>query len=330
MKHPSSNSSQAILLFTTLLITGFSHFTQSKVLIFTYAYNRPDFIILQNKTFEKFLQDDYEFLVFNDATNPDNYREIKDTCKSLNVTCIDIPQEIHDRPYLHRPTESQYAPYHQPSVRNSNVVQYSLDTIGFDHNDIVLLIDSDMFLIKPFSAKKFMNGYDLAGFYKQKGEFTGIDLPFSYLWIGLIFLNSSSLPHKTALNFNCGVIDDVFVDAGGYSYLFLEHVKTARIQSIDRICLRDVLCTNCLTTKSVHCNHNTKLLQQLGFNDNLITFIQKMPMLHGNNIHRNAEFLLENTFLHYRAGTNYNNAPKNYNANKTTFFNECINKLLNS
>lgn len=38
-----------------------------KVLIITTVYNRPDFIELQAKTFEKFLKDDYRFVVFNDA-----------------------------------------------------------------------------------------------------------------------------------------------------------------------------------------------------------------------------------------------------------------------
>ena len=51
-----------------------------KVLIFTYSYNRPDFIEIQEKTFKKFLKDDYEFVVFNDARYPDMQAKIRNTC----------------------------------------------------------------------------------------------------------------------------------------------------------------------------------------------------------------------------------------------------------
>ena len=69
-----------------------------KVLIFTYAHNRPDFIEIQHKTFEKFLQDDYEFVVWNDANNNNMSKNIENMSKKYNIRCIRIPQEIHDRP----------------------------------------------------------------------------------------------------------------------------------------------------------------------------------------------------------------------------------------
>ena len=44
-----------------LLVLGinFPIMSEEKILIFTYRYNRPDFIEIQHKTFKKFLKDDY-------------------------------------------------------------------------------------------------------------------------------------------------------------------------------------------------------------------------------------------------------------------------------
>ena len=102
----------ALMLFTSLNI--YAH-----VLIFTHAYNRPDFIEIQHKIFQAFLEDDYEFVVFSDAPDENMARQIKQMCDKYNIECIRIPPEIHTRPYLPRwPGENNHA----PAVRNVNAV----------------------------------------------------------------------------------------------------------------------------------------------------------------------------------------------------------------
>ena len=44
-------------------------------------YNRPDFINIQQATFKKFLKDDYEYVVFNDATDQNLAQQYSDPCK---------------------------------------------------------------------------------------------------------------------------------------------------------------------------------------------------------------------------------------------------------
>ena len=119
--------------------------TYPKVLIFTYAYNRPDFIELQHKTLKNFVEDDYEFVVFSDARSANNVNAIKSTCDRIGIKHVRIPQDIHSKPYLQRwPGEN----YQAPAVRNVNAVMYSLNTIGFDHDDILVLLDSNVFYLK--------------------------------------------------------------------------------------------------------------------------------------------------------------------------------------
>lgn len=104
------------------------------------------------------MHDDYEFVVFSDGRTDEMHNAIKKTCERLKLRCVRILLEIHARPYLQRfPGEG----YNDPSCRTANVIQYSLDVLGFYHQGIVAIVDSDMFLIKDFSIADHMENYDI-------------------------------------------------------------------------------------------------------------------------------------------------------------------------
>jgi hypothetical protein len=288
-----------ILLSTILCLTISS---QAKVLIFTYSYNRPDFIEIQHKTFQKFLLDDYEFLVFNDATNDDMCTQIEQMCQKYAIRCIRIPQEIHGSVY-------------NPSVRNCTVVNYSLNLIGFDHDDIVALVDSDMFLIKEFSIRNYLKDFDLAGLDQIRGS-------INYLWIGLVFLNMATMPNKNTLNFNCGAVENTQTDSGGYTYYYLKNNPNARTKYFNGTLYLDGFCCNyCRQDNQFTCLHNTFKMQEYNFSQPLITLAQQGR----DSI---MELYLYNTFLHYRAGSNWNQASAEYIQRKTLLLKQFIQKLL--
>ncbi len=268
----------------------------AEILLFTYSYNRPDFIEIQYKTFKKFLKDDYKFIVFNDARDRGMEQQINAMCSRYGIACIRIPQEIHERPYLKRwPGESKHA----PAVRNCNVVQYSLNEVGFKHDDIVALFDSDMFLVKDFSIRNYLADYDLAGIKQGIG----------YLWIGLTFLDMRTMPNRSSLNFNCGRVDNVPVDAGGHTYCYLR----------DNLAVRGRYFAQCIVRPDIQ---NEQLLAEHKFNKKDIKFIMGCP--YGINI----EYMLDNNFLHYRGGTNWDNKSASYHNNKTLLLNTYMNDLL--
>ncbi|HDY88300.1 MAG TPA: hypothetical protein ENH82_09350 [bacterium] len=218
-----NTSTGKIALFAALSLIVLQGFA-ADVLLFTYAYNRPDFIEIQYKTFKKFLKDDYEFIVFNDARDRGMEQRINNTCKQFGIRCIRIPQEIHERPYLKRwPGESKQA----PAVRNCNVVMYSLNEVGFKHDGIVALFDSDLFLVRDFSISEYTKGYDLAGLPQPRPEIT-------YLWIGLAFLDMRSMPNKTTIDFNCGRVGNQPVDAGGHTHYYLKNNPQLRVDFFDK------------------------------------------------------------------------------------------------
>lgn len=322
-------------LFMLLLL--YQYPCLGKILVFTYAYNRPDFIEIQYKTFKKFLQDDYEFVVFNDAQQEEMANQIVTMCERYGIRCIPIPQEIHGRPYLDRPTHGYLAQYNCPNVRNCNVVQYSLDTLGFKHDDIVALFDSDLFLVKEFSISQFMQDQKIACITRKcKNHINHIcqelhpDLaPFQYIWIGLAFLNIPELQDKTAINFNCGFVHgNIRLDSGGYTYYYLDNLAL-NPKSIDRTSLKHLICKACnsITVSQSSCTHNTNMLKEIGLCAREIQLAQSMP-LDNTKTGSYMEFILNGTFIHYCAGSNHSGFSSQFIEIKSKAMQQFINDIL--
>lgn len=272
------------------LLFFFFNASFAKLLIITHAFNRPDFIELQVETFKKFLKDDYEFVVFNDARIKKISNEISKVCKLKKIRCLKIPQEIHDRPYMYRfPGED----YNNPCVRCANVVQYSLDTLGFGHNDLVMIIDSDMFLIDNFSVKDFMDGNVLAGVPQRRG-------PVNYLWNGLVFFDMTTLPDKKSFSFNCGKYEGHPCDVGGALHYYLKKHVNLKLKYI----------------------HGTSLIrnQENVPRKNRHELVNMLFDLGATN----CEFYLNYKFFHYRSGGNWDNRSKSYHKHKTSALHRVI------
>ncbi len=196
---------------------------QARVLLITHSYNQPEFIKWQHACFKKFLKDEYEYVVFNDASNEEMRELIESTCKQLCIACYRIPQEIHgDRPIT------------SANNRHCDGIQYSLEQLGFDFKGVVALIDSDMFLIKPFSIEAYLKGYDIAGpclwgcymswVHNVNAEYIG------YMWPIMTFMNMQTLPNRHELNFQTGEIDGFSLDTGCFSYYYFESNPTINVR----------------------------------------------------------------------------------------------------
>lgn len=297
-------------IFTLFIVYTLSLNARTPVLIITHSFNRPDFIEIQYKTFKKFVKDEqWEYVVFIDGS----VKEAKKVCKQYGIRYFVIPQEIHDRPYLKRwPKEK----YHHPSVRTSNVIQYSLNTLGFKHNGIVVIIDSDLFLIDNFSFTEFMNNYDLAGVPQSRGTHV------NYIWNGLVFLHMQTMPDKDTIDFNCGMVEGMPVDTAGHTHYYLKNHPTLRRRDICCIHSAQLICEDCRKIEHMECEHNTEHLKQFGFNPALIKFIQSGA--------HNFEILMQGIFLHYRGGGNWEIKEPSYHLRKTKFLQEFINDILSN
>ncbi|MDN3504331.1 MAG: hypothetical protein P0S95_01995 [Rhabdochlamydiaceae bacterium] len=283
-------------LIALILLFPISLFSE-KVLIFTYAYNRPEFIKIQHDTFKKHLKDEYEFVVFSDAPTPRLQHKIEKQCQTLGLKCIRVPQEIHNRPYLPRASKHEYQ---SPSVRNCNVVQYSLDQLGFSHNGLLALVDSDMFLVKDFSITQYMKGYNLAGLHHNRNQ-NGRSV--EYLWIGLVFMDLKTMNNPTSISFNCGLVDGVPTDTGGSTHYYLRDNPNMRVQNLPQFSAPYCNRKECKKEHTSPCPLSTFNLIQVGFKQRERAFLQTPSV--------NSEFYIGDTFLHLKAGSNWNKAPIN-------------------
>jgi hypothetical protein len=302
-----------LCLFALLTIFNTSF---SKILIFTYAYNRPDFIQIQYNLFNKFLvEKDWEFIVYSDAPTVMMQERIKHACNDLGIECINFPQELHEKPYLPR---TDNVSKHAPSVRHATVAQYSLNTKGFNHDDIVVLLDADLFLTDYFSIRDYMKDCDLAGFLRADH--------MRYMWLGLIFMNIPALPDVRTIDLNVGIIDGQYVDSAGHTYQYIVNHPHVRMKYFDVVNFNGNprwLTASFDQIGVYYVPDQTKdrnLLHSLGFNDIACTFISSgIP---------NIQYYLDNKFFHYMAASNWENNSDTWHAQKTELFNWYMKRLL--
>ncbi len=269
----------------------------AKVLLITHSYNRPDFIELNAHLFKTFLQDDYEYVVFNDAHQQNMKEQIEQTCKKLGIRCFRVHQNLHNRPN------------NSPGHRHIDCIQYSLEKLGYDFDGIVAFVDSDMFLIKPFSIEKYLQGYDLAGDLEGRSNER---IRIRYLSPNLTFMDMRTLPNKRTISFEGGMVEGLACDVGGHTYYYLKSNPGIKSKFFGHIHMGAMkVADGCKKCTNLDCPSCLKKLQQIGLDEEIIKFVHDIPE------DKDVEFFLDHHFLHYRSGSNWNGKPAEYHQRKT-------------
>lgn len=292
-------------LLSLFILTTSIH---SKVLVITHSYNRPDFIELHHRLFKAFLQDDYEYVVFNDASDAHMKKQIAETCQKLGIRCFRVHQRLHN------------GPNNSAGHRHIDCIQYSLKKIGYDFDGIVAFVDSDMFLIKPFSIEGYLQDYDLAG--DLEGRADG-HKTVRYLSPALVFMNMYTLPNKRTISFEGGMIEGLGCDVGGHTYYYFKHNPSVRSKFFTHIHMGAMKIINdCKQCSGLDCDSCLAKLQEIGFDANAINFIHALPE------DKNVEFYLDRHFIHYRSGSNWDHKPADYHQRKTNALKALIADIL--
>jgi hypothetical protein len=259
----------------------------SNLLIMTCQCADPVFLELQCKALKAFCKDPYTFAVFDDAKSYQRSASYKKICRKYNALYYRI------NPAIHSMNDS-------PSYRNCNTVLYSLHKLGFKHKGPVMLIDGDLAPIKPFSINSYLKRYNFAGVSQQRYSATTPDLAIEYLWIGFVIMKMDELPNRETMQFNCGTIHGVTLDSGGGIYHYLTQNKdTIRLNRIALSYLNSGILNN---PKFAHLH----------------------PIAHYNF---NCEIFGENgDFLHFGAGSGWNNPSIEFYNKKLNIFKEFIEK----
>jgi hypothetical protein len=263
------------------------------VSIYTISDNRPDFIPWQKETFDHFLKDPYEFFVVNNAFLEANAKKVRDICNDLGITCIELPEKHHE----------------SPNVANAYPADYLIrNYISRDkHSDVSILIDSDMFLMKELSPRAFIGDNWLVSVLRHRGH-------VKHLWVALVMINHAKALDLENLSFCCspckgvcpyydpslwywGTIQGQRVDVGGATYFYLHSHPNCRV--------RYLWSTNDITPAGGNMHFLPPEIRQ------------KYNPSFGFQI-------LEQTFFHYSAGSNWDNQNDAFHAGKTRLAGEFL------
>lgn len=226
----------------------------TKVKIYTYSHNRPDFIPHQYASIKKYIKDDFEFIVFNNeraGSNPDSgysperVQEIFDVCEQHNIQCVRVELD----PELQ--FINGYKQFEGDSFTGdgSHVCAYSF-TWGWKHyiskNDCIsIIIDSDMFFIKDISFVEMMKGYNFAYVpcYRHVRNYVNEDdrgeFAFNYPWNGCVIADIPNMPNPHELSWGLGVFNGYSADVGsecmGYISKYADELK---IRYLDQVSIQ--------------------------------------------------------------------------------------------
>lgn len=254
--------------------------------VYTAAVNNPKFIEMQHMTNKKFIKDDYKFIVYNDAKDWADYsnhfdssikKQIRETCEKLNIECIDTNNKHHIN-------------VTGASDRTADACNEILKD-QIKKNGQSLLIDSDMFIINDINIVEKYGDYKMAIVPQEKNATVimtnnnisnGLQITLKYFWNGLAFFNMPKINNKELLNWN--TIKPT--DTGGMMYRYIYSTPDLNSYNIKHLWSLN------WTKKEAPENLNPKLYDFLNNdprNDNGKFFAE----------------LYDNTYLHYRAGGNW-------------------------
>jgi len=169
--------------------------------IFTSVVNRPDFVELQSKLFNKFLKNQYQFHIVDDSVDDTISEQFKTICLENGFY------------YYKKPSRTVQL---NPAQACADTVQWTYDNIiRKDYKDsLVFFCDSDMFLIDEFDISEYMNDSIIAGLPQYRGHVT-------YMWNGIMFFNMPKI-EDLDINFSDGVVDGEMTDVGGNTYWYFK------------------------------------------------------------------------------------------------------------
>jgi hypothetical protein len=180
------------------------------VSLFTYADKRPDFIQWQVDCFKRCLQDDWDLTVYDNAAQPMHSQQIQAECRRLGLPCRLVEMKGH-----YDPTSACGVPLNWSWHAHLRKLR----------DRIVVVIDSDMFLLKPFSVEQFLGDCHVAAMKARRAH-------VKYLWNGICFFNMATLPDPEQINWDHGLVDNVNTDVGGHIHYYLQRHPQLRVRDI--------------------------------------------------------------------------------------------------
>lgn len=192
--------------------------------IYTVSHKRPDFIEIQLRCFQKYLQEPFEFVVFNNAVFERDRRlwtAIRDICQRLSLPMLTI-QKDKDLENFYNAANPDFRVFDARGLyANANIataypLQWAWQEIICKEKGPICLLHSDMFLTETIKLTDYLQDQPFCFVPQSRPE------DILYAWEGFVLLDMSKLPNPQTLNWFCGKINNVGVDVGGMTYHYLK------------------------------------------------------------------------------------------------------------
>jgi hypothetical protein len=281
----------------------------------------PKALELQKMALNKYMSESFELIGVVDTpreAGPYNLWDPNLRNRAIEIaekTCeriIVVPEEIHqDRSKIFNKTKELSGT--NANLRASDSLQYAFNYEILNSNSKILILDNDMFPIAKFSWEEKMNQkFCRSVIHTSQSKFRKRSI--SYLWSGLMFIDSSQIPYKEIWSFDCGKIKGVKVDVSGNTHYWIEKIRQNGLESrFEKIIHYPSLQWNSSNLTS-------------DFSQAILKYIIEDSRNLNNNFY--TEFY-DNTFLHFRAGSNWNKEPAQVVENRIKKFTECFKGHIN-
>lgn len=262
--------------------------------------NNPIFIKLQYDSLKKYLDTEYEYIVFNDGKHwPDetNFNDpvnegreaIEKTCKELNVKYYNLPNEHHK--YVTAPSQR-----HSDSLKL--LIQYMKQNI-----DEYFVLDGDMFLVDKLNIEKYRT--KVCGCVLQERP------NLKYIWPNLFYINMKTIKYMDLFELHIvpggdtGSASNNWLQSYNYIYPNDHDIRYSNNQyeNDEFYFIKHLWSTSW---------NEDEFPENLKSNENIVRYIKE------DTRNTNGQFFVEiydNCIFHYRGGTWIN--MKNINLHKT-------------
>lgn len=172
-----------------------------RISVFSFAVNDKFPIDIMHRQFRKYMGDEIEFLIFNDAYDPKQEESINAICAYNKITCVKVPQHIHT--------------IDNPSECYADALNWAIRT-HTKHREVVILAHTDVFPVGPINIPSIIEDKAIVGPTESR-EIDGKNI--IYFYPALIFLNMKRIVDVEELNFS----PELGLDCGGKTHWFIEN-----------------------------------------------------------------------------------------------------------
>lgn len=255
----------------------------------------PAAILAMRSKIKRHLKEEFELVVFIDTPSSPGPYNLWDS--QLREKAIELVASVADRYYvvpeeLHKHRGARFPGIKVKSANSANnraadTLQYAWDEEISKSEYPVLLLDNDMFPIHDFSVMDILGVSSVAGILTQS-QSPDLSVSIPWIWSGLLFLNVPRMKNKELWSFACGKVKGVPVDVAGHTHYWLESMM---LQGLSPKWLTH------------HASLNWTLRgSPISFGNEMEAFLQADDRNQGDALYCE---LYHNTFLHFRAGSNW-------------------------